>query len=85
MDQMEHSARSAAAERARAYRDQAQAFRNLAVTEPLEQKRKLLFLAANRFEGLAAAESLVANGRRREARMVAPKAPPSSAPPEARP
>ena len=46
----DQSARGAAAERARAYRDQANAFRNLAASEPLDLKRQLLVLAAGRFE-----------------------------------
>jgi hypothetical protein len=57
---------AAAVERAREYRAQADAFRRLAVTEPLEQKRRLLALSASKYDEVAESEERVAYDRRRD-------------------
>jgi hypothetical protein len=57
--------RAAAAERAREYRAQAEAFRRLAVAEPLEQKRRLLALSASKYDEVAEDEERVARDRGR--------------------
>ena len=58
--------RAAAAERARQHRAQADAFRRLAVTEPLEQHRQLLALSASNYDEVAESEERVAYDRQRD-------------------
>lgn len=67
-DAKERGARAAAAERAREYRAQAEAFRQLAALEPLEQKQRLLALSASKYDQVAEAEERVAYGQRRSSR-----------------
>jgi hypothetical protein len=57
---------AAAVERARDYRAQADAFRRLAVTEPLEQKRRLLALSASKYDEVAESEERIAYDRQRD-------------------
>lgn len=53
MDEIERATLCGAAARAQSLRDQAAAFRRLAATELLPEKKKLLLVAASRYEQLA--------------------------------
>jgi hypothetical protein len=64
----DRAVRAAAAERAREYRLQADAFRRLAAVEPLEQRRRLLALSASKYDQTAESEERVAYGARRDER-----------------
>lgn len=74
--------RRAAAERAQVFREQAQVVRGLAAKEPLAQRRALLLLSAARYERLAAADEMLAYGRRREHRIWTPKPAANEPPPK---
>ena len=69
----DRAVRAAAAERAREYRLQADAYRRLAAVEPLEQRRRLLALSASKYDQTAASEERVAYGARREERCWPPQ------------
>ena len=71
-DQKDRATRVAAADRADEYRRQAEAFRRLAGTEPLEQRRRLLERSAAKYDEAAEAEERIAYGRRREVRHGEP-------------
>jgi hypothetical protein len=64
----DRAVRAAAAERAREYRFQADAFRRLAENEPLERRRRLLALSATKYDEAAEGEERIAYGRRRNER-----------------
>lgn len=72
-DPRARAARFAAADRAREYQAQADAYWRLATLEPIEQKRRLLALSAAKYEQLAAAEEQIVLGGRRDQRGRDPR------------
>lgn len=77
VEQRDHEgARRAAALRAEFYLRQALATRLIAAQEPLEQRRQILLVSAQRYERLAATDGQLASGRRRSERLAdQPQAP----------
>jgi hypothetical protein len=77
VDQRDHEgARRAAAQRAEFYLRQATTTRQIAEQEPLEQRRQILLVSAQRYERLAATDEQLASGRRYGERGVdQPQAP----------
>jgi hypothetical protein len=63
---LDENIRSSADARAQVLRDQADALRRLADSEPLPEKRKVLVGAAARYDELAAQQQRIADGKRDE-------------------